>query len=110
MLFDESLVDGFHRFVPVCIERRGVAGRFPEMVSETDRIAEGVNFPFAFVQFLFHVREVAFPFAAGRTFVETVCIRVDVDAPGLAVDYAGKHGLYFRIVVSKLDVRENLGG
>ena len=78
------------------------------MVSEADRIAERIDFPFTLMEFLFHVRKITFPFAAGRPFVEAVGIRIDVDTPGLTVDDAGKHGFHFRIVVCKLDMREYL--
>ena len=60
------------------------------------------------MQFLFHISKVAFPFTTGRSFVEAVSIRVDVDTPGLAVDDAGKHGFHFRVVVGELDMREYL--
>ena len=50
---------------------------------QTDRIAERVDFPFAFVQFGLHVRKVAHPFAAFGIHVESI-IRVDIDKIGRA--------------------------
>ena len=85
LLFDKGFVNGLHRFVPIGIERGSVACLFPEMVSEADRIAERIDFPFTLMEFLFHVRKITFPFAAGRPFVEAVGIRIDVDTPGLTV-------------------------
>lgn len=53
------------------------------------------RFPICAHAIPFHISKVAFPFTAGRSFVEAVSIRVDVDTPGLAVDDAGKHGFTF---------------
>ena len=55
-----------------------------------------------------HVGQVRLPFAAFRTVVESVGIRVKRDQGKLAVDYPSEHVLEFLVLISKLNIRPDL--
>ena len=108
LLLDASLVNHRNRFLPSRIERRIIVRFFPIMVSQADRITERVKLPLAFVEFLLHIRIIRFPLAAGRTFVETVGIRVDKDTISLATNHALQQLLQFLIFLGQYHIRINL--
>ena len=78
------------------------------MVCQADRVAERVDFPFAFVKFRFHVRQVAHPFASFGVHVESVGVWVDIDTFKLAVDDSCQHLFQFGVFIGKLHIRPYL--
>lgn len=108
LLLLESLEGGLDGIQPSLSEDGIVAGHFPVLVGETDRVAVRVDLPFALVVVRIHIREVGLPFAAGRAFVEGVGIRIQADQRELAVDHAGEHILKMLILIGQLDVRPDL--
>lgn len=104
LLLLESLEGGLDGIQPSLSEDGIVAGHFPVLVGETDRVAVRVDLPFALVVVRIHIREVGLPLAAGRAFVEGVGIRIQADQRELAVDHAGEHILKMFILIGQLDV------
>ena len=108
LLLLEGAQDVFDGLQPVFVEDAGVARHFPIVVSQTQGIAQGIDLPLAFVQLGLHRRAVGLPFAAFRSVVEGVGIRVEVDAQELAADHSLEHGFQLGIFVGELHVRPDL--
>ena len=79
------------------------------MVSQTDRIALRVNFPFALVHVKVHLGLVRLPFTACRPVIERIGIRVDADQRELAVDDTCKEIAEILVPVGELYIRPYLG-
>ena len=60
------------------------------------------------MQFRFHVGEVGHPFPSDSTVVESIGIRIDIDAFKLPADHSFKHFFQFRIFICQLYVRPDL--
>ena len=100
LLLAEGGIDIPDGIQPFGTEDGGVARHLPIMVGQTQGITEGVNLPFALVQFGLHVGEVGHPVAVGHgTVVEGIGVRIDVDALELAQDDTGQHLLQGRVIV-----------
>ena len=101
LLVAESLEDILDGIYPSCIEYTGIARYFPILVSQTDRVAQGVDFPFALMQLIFHVGHVALPFTSARDgfHVEGISEWVDVDAGKLTVDDTCHHLFQMSILI-----------
>src|ERR1019366_9478089 len=88
------LLEGLERFEdrlpPWGIQGRPVAGRLPIVVGQADRVAEGIDFPFALMDARLHLRAVTLPVAdLVLVLVEGIGVRVLEDAAGLAIDHPG---------------------
>src|SRR5205085_11417277 len=86
LLLAEGLQRAKDRCAPERIERRCVAGAFPVMISQPDRVAERIHLPFAFVDSGFHVGMVALPLAdLFLVLVEGISIGILQDAARVTV-------------------------
>ena len=108
LLLLESAQHVLNRLQPVFVENTGIARHLPVMIGQAQRIAQGINLPFAFVQFGLHGRTVGFPLTALRPVVEGIGIRIKIDAQELTADYSFEHLLQFRVLVGKLNVGPHL--
>src|ERR1035437_7582493 len=90
LLFLEGLERFEDRLPPGGIQGRPVVGRLPIMVGQADRVAEGIDFPFALMDAGLHLRAVALPKAhLVLVFVEGIGVRVLENAAGLTIDHPG---------------------
>src|SRR5215831_9476295 len=83
LLFFKSTNDKMSGIPPLFVEYRSVACCFPVAMCKSYGIAERINFVFSLVQFLLHCCQVFFPFAASRSEIKCICIRIDQDASRL---------------------------
>ncbi|MNX30090.1 hypothetical protein D3C86_602470 [compost metagenome] len=73
-------------------------------------VTETVNFPFAFVDTRLHFGHVIFPLAYfGEIFIKSICIRIQQNTFGLAVDYSFYQFCQFFIFFYKRNIRPDLG-
>ena len=80
------------------------------MVSQTNGIAQGINFPFALVNTGFHYGKVFFPLTfLVDVFVKSIGVRIQDDALLLAVDYTSDQFLKFFVSFRQRQIRPNLG-
>ena len=104
LLLPEGAINGLHRLLPIGIKHRGIAQLFPIVVSQTNRVTQGINLPFTLVQLLLHLRAILLPLAARRALVESVRIGINQDAGRLAIDRADQHLLQFFILLGQHDI------
>ena len=78
------------------------------MISQAKRIAERINLPFTLMKFRLHVCQIRLPFAACRTVIKGVGIRININAHPLTVDNACQHFFQCRVFIGQLYIRPYL--
>ena len=84
------------------------SGVLPEQVRELQRIAERIDFILSLPDPRSHIGLVLLPAVAVRSFVECVCIRIDVDAHELPADETCDQISQLRVVLCRNKVRAKL--
>ena len=98
-----------HSLEPGRIENGCVARLLPVAVCKAYRVAVGVDFPFPLVVVRVHFGVVALPFAACRTHIERVRIRVYAYAFELTAYRTLEHAAHLCILIGKAKVGPYLG-
>ena len=109
LLLVEGLQDILDSLHPYFAENRVIACYLPVLVSQTDRVAEGVDLIFALEYIRLHLGAVFLPAGTGRTVIEGIGVAVDVDALQLAENHTLQHLLQFFVLVGEGYVRPYLG-
>ncbi len=99
LLFLESLQDSSNCLHPFTVEDTAVTSYFPILVSQTKRVTKRVYLPFALVQFGLHICQVSHPVATRRSVVESIGVRINVDAKELTANDTFEHLFQLRIIV-----------
>ena len=108
LLLVEGLQDVLHSLHPYFAEDGVIACHLPVLVSQADRVAEGVNLILALEYVWLHLGAVFHPSGTRRTIVEGIGVAVDVDALQLAQNHAPQHLLQLLVLVGEGYVRPNL--
>ena len=110
LLVAENVQDRADDFEPFFVEDAFVTRALPVFVGQADWVAEGVDLVLALVQFLFHFRLVALPFAAGGSGIEGVGVRICENAIELAADHAADEMAQRLVLINVTKIRPDLGG
>ena len=93
LLFAQRAENSPHGIDPRGVENRRIARRLPVVVRKTQRIAVGVDLPFAFENHRVGFREVRLVVFARRRDVESIGVGVDIDQLHLPPDNPRDHPL-----------------
>ena len=86
---------------PFFVEYARISGSLPVMISQTQRITQGIYFPFTFVQLRFHVCKVTHPMTVRNSAViKSIRVRIDIDTFELAENNTCQHFFQFRVCIS----------
>ena len=110
LLFFQSLYNIAHRRDPLPVEDRRVARGFPVMVRKAQRIAMGIDLPFALENpgTLIVARIADILAVTRRADVEGISVRIDIDEFELPPDHPRDHLLQRRVLLTQLHVGPHL--